>query len=219
MSSSSPRFSWTVLPRSSTRYARSPDSQHRRGVAAGPDLGEREHPPSGTPKQPLRPTATTSTASIASAATARTAGGRLTSPRTATGAGPVGAQGRSAGSAVVARRGRARRGLLPPHRLHAASSRRPAAAPGAQLLSERQIKALVAYIATSAVRRSPSRSPQRGNLSQGQSLFTEHCAGCHQIVAQGGYVTGAVPPSLAQATPVQVAQAVRIGPYVMPKFS
>jgi ubiquinol-cytochrome c reductase cytochrome c subunit len=51
------------------------------------------------------------------------------------------------------------------------------------------------------------------------ALFTEHCAGCHQVVAQGGYVTGALPPSLVEATPVQVAQAVRIGPYVMPKFS
>ena len=43
--------------------------------------------------------------------------------------------------------------------------------------------------------------------------------GIAQVLAQGGYVTGAVPPSLAEATPVQVAQAVRIGPYVMPRFS
>jgi ubiquinol-cytochrome c reductase cytochrome c subunit len=39
------------------------------------------------------------------------------------------------------------------------------------------------------------------------------------VVAQGGYVKGAVPPALVLSTPRQVAQAVRLGPYVMPKFS
>jgi len=87
-------------------------------------------------------------------------------------------------------------------------------------LSEAQISALVAYVAS--LGKGPPISkphPERGDLSAGQHLFTEHCAGCHQIVASGGYVTGAVPPGLGDATPVQVAEAVRIGPYVMPAFS
>jgi ubiquinol-cytochrome c reductase cytochrome c subunit len=50
-------------------------------------------------------------------------------------------------------------------------------------------------------------------------LFRQHCAGCHQIVARGGYVTDAVPPGLGDPTPTQIAEAVRIGPYVMPAFS
>jgi ubiquinol-cytochrome c reductase cytochrome c subunit len=50
-------------------------------------------------------------------------------------------------------------------------------------------------------------------------LFTEHCAGCHQIAAEGGYVTGAVVPPLLSDSPVRVAEAVRAGPYLMPKFS
>jgi ubiquinol-cytochrome c reductase cytochrome c subunit len=86
-------------------------------------------------------------------------------------------------------------------------------------LSEHQIRALVAYVATFGGPPIPTPRPDRGNLSQGQALFTEHCAGCHQVLGQGGYVTGAVPPALVLATPRQVAQAVRIGPYVMPKFS
>ena len=65
----------------------------------------------------------------------------------------------------------------------------------------------------------PKPKPGLGNVSQGEALFTEHCAGSHQVVAQGGYVTGAVPPPLDRATPLQVAEAVRIGPYVMPRFS
>ena len=39
------------------------------------------------------------------------------------------------------------------------------------------------------------------------------------MVAEGGYVTGAVPPALENATAVQIAEAVRIGPNVMPTFS
>jgi ubiquinol-cytochrome c reductase cytochrome c subunit len=50
-------------------------------------------------------------------------------------------------------------------------------------------------------------------------LFMDHCAGCHQIVAAGGYLTGAVAPPLEAATATQIAEAVRLGPYVMPRFS
>jgi len=87
------------------------------------------------------------------------------------------------------------------------------------ILSDGQIRALVAYIATLGGPSIPKPQPWLGNVSQGLALFTEHCAGCHQVVAQGGYVTGALPPPLDRATPVQVAEAVRIGPYVMPRFS
>ena len=50
-------------------------------------------------------------------------------------------------------------------------------------------------------------------------LFTDHCAGCHQVVGQGGVVTGAKVPPLEHATATQIAEAVRTGPYLMPKFS
>jgi ubiquinol-cytochrome c reductase cytochrome c subunit len=84
---------------------------------------------------------------------------------------------------------------------------------------KQEIAALVAYVASLGKGpKVPRPQPRLGDLSQGQSLFTEHCAGCHQIVAEGGYVTNAVAPPLHQATPVQIAEAVRIGPYLMPKF-
>ncbi len=88
------------------------------------------------------------------------------------------------------------------------------------LLTGRQIRALVAYVASLGKGPPiPKPDPAKGSLSQGLHLFTDHCAGCHQVVAEGGYVTGAVPPPLENATPTQVAEAVRIGPYVMPTFS
>ena len=85
---------------------------------------------------------------------------------------------------------------------------------------DRQIRALVAYVASLGKGPAiPTPHPERGNLAEGLHLFTEHCAGCHQIVARGGVVTGARVPPLDKATPTQIAEAVRIGPYLMPRFA
>ncbi|HKP19310.1 MAG TPA: c-type cytochrome [Gaiellaceae bacterium] len=88
------------------------------------------------------------------------------------------------------------------------------------LFTDRQIRALVAYVASlGGGPPVPRPHPERGSLSEGLKAFTEHCAGCHQVVAEGGIVTGARVPPLEQATAVQIAEAVRIGPYLMPRFS
>jgi ubiquinol-cytochrome c reductase cytochrome c subunit len=87
-------------------------------------------------------------------------------------------------------------------------------------LSQDEIRAVTAYIAGLGPGPAiPRPDPARGDLSEGQSLFTDHCAGCHQIMIQGGYVTDAVAWPLDKATPTQIAEAVRIGPYIMPSFS
>jgi ubiquinol-cytochrome c reductase cytochrome c subunit len=86
--------------------------------------------------------------------------------------------------------------------------------------SERELAELVAYVASfGGGPRIPRPDPANGNLAEGQELFTEHCAGCHQINARGGYVTNAVAPPLDKASPVEIAEAVRVGPYLMPHFS
>ncbi|HEX5450118.1 MAG TPA: c-type cytochrome [Gaiellaceae bacterium] len=83
-----------------------------------------------------------------------------------------------------------------------------------------EIESLVGYVASLGQGPAiPSPQPQSGSLSAGMQLFADHCAGCHQIMAEGGYVTGAVPPALGDDTATQIAEAVRIGPYVMPRFS
>jgi ubiquinol-cytochrome c reductase cytochrome c subunit len=88
------------------------------------------------------------------------------------------------------------------------------------LFSQQELEALISYVASlqqgPAV---PRPHPERGNLAEGLKQFTEHCAGCHQVAAAGGYVTNAVAPALGDATPVQIAEAARIGPYLMPRFS
>jgi ubiquinol-cytochrome c reductase cytochrome c subunit len=85
---------------------------------------------------------------------------------------------------------------------------------------EHQLQSLIAYVASLGPGpKVPKPHPERGSLSEGMHLFTDHCAGCHQVVAEGGYVTGALPPPLENATSTQIAEAIRIGPYVMPRFS
>jgi ubiquinol-cytochrome c reductase cytochrome c subunit len=88
------------------------------------------------------------------------------------------------------------------------------------LYSKRDIRALVAYVASlgrgPAI---PDPHPELGSVSTGFTLFTEHCAGCHQSAAAGGYVPDAVAPALAPDSPRQIAEAVRIGPNLMPRFS
>ncbi|HEV2592223.1 MAG TPA: c-type cytochrome [Gaiellaceae bacterium] len=89
-----------------------------------------------------------------------------------------------------------------------------------KVLSPGEISELTSYVASlgggPAI---PSPHPERGTLSEGMHLFSDHCAGCHQIVGEGGYANGAVPPPLEDASDVQIAEAVRIGPWVMPTFT
>jgi ubiquinol-cytochrome c reductase cytochrome c subunit len=82
-----------------------------------------------------------------------------------------------------------------------------------------KIKALIAYVASFGGPEIPVVRPRQGSLAEGQRLFGLDCAGCHTIQGQGGIVTGAIVPSLNEATPTQIGEAIRIGPYVMPRFS
>jgi ubiquinol-cytochrome c reductase cytochrome c subunit len=104
------------------------------------------------------------------------------------------------------------------------TGRMPLPSPRAQPLrtspafSQSKIDALVAYVASFGGPGIPTVAPRRGSLAEGQRLFGLDCAGCHSIQGQGGIVTGAIVPSLNEATPTQIGEAVRIGPYVMPRF-
>jgi ubiquinol-cytochrome c reductase cytochrome c subunit len=88
------------------------------------------------------------------------------------------------------------------------------------LFNEREIRALVKYVASlGSGPPVPNPAPEQGDQAEGLRLFTQHCAGCHQVAGEGGYVTNARVPRLKEATPRQIAEAVRTGPYLMPSFS
>jgi quinol---cytochrome-c reductase cytochrome c subunit len=86
------------------------------------------------------------------------------------------------------------------------------------LYTRAQIDALVAFISTFGGPPAPTADPSKGDLALGLHMYTEDCAGCHQSVARGGLTLGAVAPNLGQATAQEIAEAVRMGPYLMPHF-
>jgi ubiquinol-cytochrome c reductase cytochrome c subunit len=81
-----------------------------------------------------------------------------------------------------------------------------------------QRKALVDYIASLGGPAIPRVDPADGDVGDGFAAFTDHCAGCHSVTARGGVAPPGAAPALQQATPTQIAEAVRVGPYLMPKF-
>jgi len=87
-----------------------------------------------------------------------------------------------------------------------------------RLFKRGQIDALIAYISSFGGPAAPTTDPAEGDLAYGFHQFTLNCAGCHQIVARGGITVNAQIPDLQEATPQQIAEAVRMGPYLMPHF-
>lgn len=86
--------------------------------------------------------------------------------------------------------------------------------------SDSQIRALVAYVGSLGPGPAiPVVRPERGSLSGGMQLYGESCSGCHGIGGKGGVAIGAYAPPLGEATPTEVGEAIRVGPYAMPRFS
>lgn len=84
---------------------------------------------------------------------------------------------------------------------------------------DREIRDLVEYVAGLGDGPPiPDVDPARGDVAEGRQLFATNCASCHAMSGAGGVVIGAFAPSLWESTPTEVGEAVRIGPYVMPRF-
>lgn len=84
-----------------------------------------------------------------------------------------------------------------------------------------QITALVDYTSTFVDGpRAGGISIDDADLTRGGELYRGQCAACHQAVGAGGALSdGDTVPSLYQATPREVREAVRTGPDSMPGFS
>lgn len=84
-----------------------------------------------------------------------------------------------------------------------------------------EVEALVAYTAGlvegPAV---PAVDLAEANLARGGHLYRLHCAQCHSSTGIGGALAlGEYAPHVFNATPVQVASAVLVGPGTMPSFA
>jgi len=91
-------------------------------------------------------------------------------------------------------------------------------------LTDKQALEVAAYINAldPSVPAVPTPNLKGASLSDGASLFALNCAACHTITGAGDALANSTnAPSLQnrQVTPQQVAEAMRIGPANMPRFS
>jgi ubiquinol-cytochrome c reductase cytochrome c subunit len=107
------------------------------------------------------------------------------------------------------------------------TGRMPLAYPGAQavrkpvLFSRTQQLGIVAYVTSLGPGGPgiPALDQSAANISNGNDVFGLNCAGCHVITGTGdALANSAFAPSLYQATPTQIAEAIRTGPGNMPRF-
>ena len=88
--------------------------------------------------------------------------------------------------------------------------------------SPEEIEAIVAYVVSlgpggPAI---PAVATAEGDLVRGRSLYSANCLACHGAGGQGASVGGgAVAPAVDRATPVEIAEAIRVGPGAMPPFT
>jgi quinol---cytochrome-c reductase cytochrome c subunit len=82
------------------------------------------------------------------------------------------------------------------------------------------IRALVEYVAALGPGPPiPQVDVASASLPGGAILYRDNCAACHGATGAGGALTsGLDAPPLGQSTPVQVAEAIRLGPGTMPAF-
>lgn len=89
-----------------------------------------------------------------------------------------------------------------------------------QQVTDTQVEGLIAYITTFGDGPGIPDVGVSSDLSRGLELFTTNCAACHGPTAAGIAVgQNDVSSALDVATPTQIAEATRIGPGVMPRFS
>ncbi|HEY1636326.1 MAG TPA: c-type cytochrome [Acidimicrobiales bacterium] len=107
------------------------------------------------------------------------------------------------------------------------TGRMPLAYPGAQavrkpvLFSRTQQLGIVSYVTSLGAGGVgiPALNQQAADQANGNDVFGLNCAGCHVITGVGdALANSAFAPSLYQASPTQIAEAIRTGPGNMPRF-
>lgn len=88
-------------------------------------------------------------------------------------------------------------------------------------LSAEERRAVVAYVRTFAEDEPEVPAPdlEAGDLGHGRELYESNCIACHSAFGRGIAVSQRdVAPPLFAASPVEIAEAIRVGPGVMPVF-
>jgi ubiquinol-cytochrome c reductase cytochrome c subunit len=106
------------------------------------------------------------------------------------------------------------------------TGRMPLGAPGQQPIrqaprfDEAQIQALVAYVASFGTGPAVPQVTAGGDVHRGFELYNANCAACHAATGAGNAVGGGFfAVGLGKATDQEIAEAMLVGPGVMPRFS
>jgi ubiquinol-cytochrome c reductase cytochrome c subunit len=106
------------------------------------------------------------------------------------------------------------------------TGRMPLGAPGQQPIrqapkfDDAQIQALVAYVASFGRGPDIPQVTAGGDVHRGFELYNANCAACHAATGAGNAVGGGFfAVGLGKATDEQIAEAMIVGPGVMPRFS
>jgi ubiquinol-cytochrome c reductase cytochrome c subunit len=93
-----------------------------------------------------------------------------------------------------------------------------AVARGKPRFSEQETRALAAYVGqTVGDAQIPQVDASKGNLPSGQRLYAQACAACHGMNGAGSALGGQnIAPTMLGVTPLDVAEAIKIGPGQMP---
>jgi ubiquinol-cytochrome c reductase cytochrome c subunit len=88
------------------------------------------------------------------------------------------------------------------------------------VFSPEEIGQIVEYVATLGDGPViPYVSPEAASLADGAELYIANCAPCHGAAANGGAAgRDAIAPGLHRATPIEIAEAIVVGPGQMPVF-
>jgi ubiquinol-cytochrome c reductase cytochrome c subunit len=89
------------------------------------------------------------------------------------------------------------------------------------VFTQAQMTEIITYVQSFTPGGTDSSLPRimPGNIAHGRLLFTENCAHCHGALGNGASVGyDNVAPSLMHSTVFQVAEAIRAGPGIMPRF-
>lgn len=90
---------------------------------------------------------------------------------------------------------------------------------GRPAFGQEDIEALVAHVAAFGGDGPSIPTVRPGDLTTGRELYLQNCAACHSSGGTGyTQVGGRRAPSLMQSDPVQMAEAIRVGPGLMPHF-
>ena len=87
------------------------------------------------------------------------------------------------------------------------------------VINDEDRAAVVAYMAERFDLEGEVPAPGEGDAARGREVYASNCAQCHGSTGAGGVAgAGAWTPPVVDRDPIAIAEAIRVGPFEMPRF-